>query len=259
MRFAPCLIVALACLTSGARPAGATQCTAASGERRIPLLELYTSEGCDSCPPVDAWLRELPRKGYGTDRVVALAFHVDYWDYIGWRDPFGQARFSQRQRAANARIGSRTIYTPQLMLNGRDFRGSATRDALGQRLAELHRFEPRASIRIDAAPRTAELAVKGTWGVTQGSDARLAQGWLALYENNLATDVRAGENRGRRLEHAFVVRDIAGPFAAGTFAHAFRLDMRWKRDDLAVAAFVQDAQSGETLQALAMPVCRAAS
>jgi len=256
MRLATCLLVAIACF---ARDAAATQCTAASGERRIALLELYTSEGCDSCPPVDAWLRELPRKGFTTDRVVALAFHVDYWDYIGWRDPFGQARFSQRQRGVNARIGSRTIYTPQLMLNGRDLRGSASRDALGRRLTDLSRLEPGAAIRLDAAAGPAELVVKGTWSARPGNDARLGQGWLALYENNLATDVRAGENRGRRLEHAFVVRDLAGPFPPGSFAHAFRLDARWKRDDLAVAAFVQDAQSGDTLQALAMPVCRPAS
>ena len=84
-----------------------------------------------------------------------------------------------------------------------------------------------------------------------------AQAWLALYENNLATDVRAGENRGRRLQHDFVVRDLAGPFPAGEFGHAFAVDSRWKHSDLGVAVFVHDARSGSPLQALAVPYCRA--
>ena len=257
MRFAAFLIFGLAC--AGASHAAAPHCTAASGEARVPLLELYTSEGCDSCPPVDNWLRELPKRGYGSNRVAALAFHVDYWDYIGWRDPFGHARFTQRQRSANARMGSRTIYTPQLVLNGRDLRGGAARAALGERLAELNRLPARASIRLELAGTATELALGATWEPSPGSDARQAQGWVALYENNLATDVRAGENRGRRLQHDFVVRELAGPFPAGRFTQAYKLDPRWKRNDLAIAAFVQDAQTGETLQALVMPVCRAAS
>src|SRR5436853_3691269 len=106
--------IAAAALALGCIPqaAAAGQCSAASAERRAALLELYTSEGCDSCPPVDRWVSELPARGVKPDRVVVLAFHVDYWDYIGWRDPFAHARYSERQRGANARIGSRTIYTP---------------------------------------------------------------------------------------------------------------------------------------------------
>lgn len=95
------------------------QCTTTSGERRTALLELYTSEGCDSCPPADRWVSRLRRSGFGADRVAVLAYRVDYWNYIGWRAPYAQARFSERQRGANARFGNRTIYTPQLMLNGR--------------------------------------------------------------------------------------------------------------------------------------------
>src|SRR4051812_22348452 len=97
---------------AAAHAASPFQCSAASGERRVPLLELYTSEGCDSCPPADKWLSELPGRGFGPDRVVALAYHVDYWDYIGWRDPYAQARFSEGQRFVNARNGDRGIYTP---------------------------------------------------------------------------------------------------------------------------------------------------
>src|SRR5215216_5884680 len=77
--------IAFAVLAASAAPGlGAAQCTAASGEHRVPLLELYTSEGCDSCPPAERWVRELKRSGYGPERLVVLAWHIDYWDYIGW-------------------------------------------------------------------------------------------------------------------------------------------------------------------------------
>lgn len=244
--------LALACASSHA--AAAAQCSAASGERRLPLLELYTSEGCDSCPPVDRWVSDLPARGFGADRMVVLSFHVDYWDYIGWRDPFGQARFSERQRAANSRIGSRTIYTPQLMLIGRDFRGRA-RDDISARVAEISKMPAKASIRLAVSALPAHLNVTGSWAATDPAAAQQAQGWLALYENRLVTDVRAGENRGKRLQHDFVVRDLVGPFPAGEFTHRFALDSRWKPRDLAIAAFVQDVRSGEALQALALPGC----
>ena len=74
----------------------------ASGELRVPVLELYTSEGCDSCPPADRWVSGLPARGLAADRVVTLAFHVDYWNHLGWADPYARAEFSERQRAVPA-------------------------------------------------------------------------------------------------------------------------------------------------------------
>jgi hypothetical protein len=233
----------------------AATCSAESAARRVPLLELYTSEGCDSCPPTDRWVRTLPGRGFGMDRVVVLAYHVDYWDYIGWRDPYAQARFSERQRAANARNAARFVYTPQLMLDGKDYRRGALSDDFASRLAQLSQA-PKAAIRVDLDGEPESLMAKGTWSVASGVDMRQTHGWLALYENRLGSDVRAGENRGKRLEHDFVVRDLAGPFMAGSFTHRFRLDRRWKRNDLGVAAFVQELRTGEPLQSLALPVCR---
>lgn len=238
-----------------AMPATAMNCTAASGERRVPLLELYTSEGCDSCPPTDRWLSALPGRGHGSDRVVALAFHVDYWDYIGWRDPYAQKHFTERQRQIAARSGSRVIYTPQLVLNGRDYRRSSFRDDFAERAAEIHLQKPRAALKLAVQPAGGELVVSGSAVLTDAAGHPLAQTWLALYENRLATEVKAGENRGKRLEHDFVVRDIVGPLPVeargAAIAHRFRLDPRWKARDLGVAAFVQDIRSGDVLQALA--------
>src|SRR6185312_7071942 len=95
-------------------------CRAHSPDHSTALIELYTSEGCDSCPPADRWLSSLSKQKLG-DRAVALALHVDYWDRLGWKDRFGSAGFSQRQREESARSGGEFVYTPQVMLQGRDF------------------------------------------------------------------------------------------------------------------------------------------
>ncbi len=236
--------------------AGAAQCTAQSGERRVALLELYTSEGCDSCPPADRWLSALPARGYTPDKVVALAYHVDYWNYIGWPDPFSQARFSERQRFVNARIRSRTVYTPQLMLDGKDYRRGFSRDELNGQVTTINAMKPSANIRLAATAAVPSLDITGT--VSLADSKRSAHTFVALYENKLANQVTAGENKGKRLEHDFVVRELAGPLAldaVGKFTHQFKIDKRWKTKDISVAAFVQDASTGEVLQALALPWC----
>jgi len=248
MRLARGFCVALLIASSAALGA---ECTASSRQTRVPLLELYTSEGCDSCPPADRWVSELRARGSTGDKLVVLAFHVDYWDKLGWIDAYAQPRFSERQHLLNSRIGSRVVFTPQFVLNGTDYR-RASRDDFLARVAAFDREPARAAIRLALKPAQDGLLVTGVWSA---QDAGSAQGWLALYENQLSTDVLAGENRNKRLRHDFVVRDIAGPFPAGTLSHSFSIDSRWKRRDLAVAAFVQDARSADVLQALTLGVC----
>ena len=102
----PVLVMTLCLWSAGSAAAPAAECTAASGERRVPLLELYTSEGCDSCPPVDRWVSELPARGYGRDRVVVLAFHVDYWDRLGWIDPYGRRASASASGSPTAAMAS---------------------------------------------------------------------------------------------------------------------------------------------------------
>ncbi len=256
MKYFPAFLVSSALLCAPAI-AAAAQCSGASGERRVPLLELYTSEGCDSCPPADRWLSALPARGYGSDRVVALAFHVDYWNYLGWTDPFAQKRFTERQRHAAARNQSRVVYTPQFTLNGRDYRRGALRDDFGERIAALHQHKPRAALQLALSAAADGVAVSGTATIADAGEWPLAHVWLALYENNLSTEVKAGENRGKRLAHDFVVRDMAGPLpvdAQGkvSLAHRFAVDAHWKLRDLSVAAFVQNVRTGDVLQALAL-------
>jgi hypothetical protein len=237
------------------------QCTATSGARRVAMLELYTSEGCDSCPPTDRWVSALPSRGLPAERLLTLAFHVDYWNYLGWDDPFAQARFSERQRLASARNKTRFVYTPQLMLNGRDYRRGVVRDDFAEKITTINSDKPHAAITLmHAPPLNGSLAVSASITLDGVAQRSLAQTYLALYENNLANQVSAGENRGKKLHHDFVVRELAGPFAADAsgslnITHSFKLARNWKSHDLHIAVFVQDQRSGEVLQALAAARC----
>ena len=242
--------------------AAAGACSAHSGPRTAALVELYTSEGCDSCPPADRWLSSLFARGYTSAQVVPLALHVDYWDYIGWKDPYAKREFSTRQHKL-AKLGRATfVYTPQVLLQGRDFRGWNT-EAFARTVAQINARPARATV---------SLAIRSIGG--GGADVELAAAlvdparrdeavvYTAAYENKLASDVRAGENRGRRLEHDFVVREWVGPIAFGAdgrVAQRRTLPLLPEANPAhsGVAAFVQDRRTGEVLQALMLPACGA--
>lgn len=233
----------------------ATECTAASGAQRVALLELYTSEGCSSCPPADRWLSSLVTAKTVPANLLPLAFHVDYWNDIGWKDPYSQAAFSDRQREHSRRRGVSFVITPQLLLDGGNYRRPLLGDDIENKTQAINRELPRADIRIrqtlQAAGRQARIEVR-----VQDAAARRAKLFVALYENNLSTAVTAGENKGSLLKHDFVVRELAGPLSLdseGRLTHdmSIRIDPRWKSADLRLAAFVQDPQTGAVLQALA--------
>lgn len=259
-RFVRFVLAVVLLAASGA--ALAAQCSASSAERRVPLLELYTSEGCNSCPPTDRWFSALPENGLTTRQVVALAFHVDYWNYLGWRDPFSKAEYSERQRSASIRNKARFVYTPQLLLDGRDYRRAIFLDDIADRVNAIGREKPAAAIRLEqVVDGSNALLVQGEIAVKDGTQRAHARAYVTLYENRLSNQIAAGENRGKRLEHDFVVRALsplrpAGPDGKLEFRHRFSLDDGWKRGDLYLAAFVQNERSGKTLQALAVPICR---
>jgi hypothetical protein len=198
-----------------ATPASAAQCMASSGATVPVVVELYTSEGCDSCPPADRWLSKTIAER-GTDAAfIPLAFHVDYWDYIGWKDAFAQPAFTQRQSALAASGGASGVYTPQIFVNGRDDRSWRSGKA---RLASTSR----ASVKFSVSSSWKGEATALMLGVT-GKLAEPAPGVrfrYALTENGLVSAVKAGENRGVTLNHDAVVRatgalplDASGAFA----------------------------------------------
>lgn len=258
IRLALGILVILTAFPAGLR---AASCTAESGARRVPLLELYTSEGCDSCPPADRWVSGLPSRGLPADTVVTLGFHVDYWNDLGWKDPYARPEFSVRQRAASQRNRARVVYTPQLLLNGKDYRRGVLKDTFADDVAALNRTPPRARISLTATFEPARaLSVRGRAYVHEDAERSDARVFLALYENRLANDVGAGENRGKRLRHDFVVRALAGPIPIardGTAALGQRwaLEPGWKPANLGLAAFVQNERTGDVLQSLAMAPC----
>src|SRR5258708_21664714 len=125
------------------------ECRLESSAHRATVIELYTSEGCNSCPPVDRWFGGLPQQGISPETAVLLAFHVDYWNQLGWPDRFSRPQFSDRQRDVAARHGSGVIYTPQLTVNGRDFRQRYDLESLGSKLTAINREKGRAKIRAE--------------------------------------------------------------------------------------------------------------
>jgi hypothetical protein len=257
----PPLCTVLAATLLAALPAAGAECRAHSGAERIPVIELYTSEGCDSCPPADRWISGLASRKLAPAKVIPLAFHVDYWNQLGWPDRYAQAGFSQRQRDLARRKGAGFVFTPQLVLDGQDYRRGWLTDDLPAQLEKLNRSRPLADLEFRLGAAADAIAFNGTATVADSAAARKSDVWIALTESRLATDVRAGENRGKRLEHDFVVRELAGPLAFGDartldLAHSFRLGADWKRENLAVVAFVQDRGTGATLQALAAAPCR---
>jgi hypothetical protein len=250
-----------ALLLAATLPAHGQACGARSGPHTAALVELYTSEGCDSCPPADRWLQSLGARGYAPDRVVPLSLHVDYWDYIGWKDPYAQQRFSERQRRLAQVMRARVVYTPQVLLQGRDFRRWHSGDFDGA-VARINARPPQASIALRLEPGRKDMLVTEVEAAlldpARQADAAL---YLASYENKLVSSVAAGENRGRTLEHDYVVFEWVGPipFTGGRIAERRALPLLPKavRAHSGVAAFVQDRRTAEVLQALLLPACPA--
>jgi hypothetical protein len=239
--------------------AQARSCAASSGAQRTALLELYTSEGCSSCPPAEAWLSRLPTRQLDHTKVVPLAFHVDYWDYLGWKDPFAQHRFSARQRQYALRQKSTFVFTPQLVLNGENYRPGLLFDGIETSVKATNRLPASAEITIELkfGPRQLFAAVEA---VLQSGVVQPAQLFVAVYENNLATSVAAGENKGRLLQHQYVVRDLSAPLSlqpgrAIQQDYTWRTGDDWKIADLGVAAYIENPVSGDVLQAVAV-TCR---
>lgn len=229
-------------------------CMARSGADVVPLVELYTSEGCSSCPPADRWLSRLALADGG--KANFLAFHVDYWDDIGWHDRFGSPAYSRRQRQRVAAAeGGDTVYTPQVMV-GSDVRVAWSEPNQFSAILLSGMGQPKASLalRLDRAPGgrwRATVAEKDVGAATPGK-----QLWLAQYLDGQTTEVRAGENKGVTLRHDHVVHKLWGPWPLqGTDNHARQVQVPSVPSPWGLLAFVQDPR-GQTLQALELPASR---
>ena len=205
------LITAMACAADPRESEPATAATQPTDATGFAVVELFTSEGCSSCPPADAVLADLTAEARESgEPVYTLAFHVDYWDRLGWKDPYSDAVYSQRQRAYGQALGLRNVYTPQMIVNGAaEFNGSNRQRAeqvideeLQKKAAQptltikLSRFDP-----WEGPPERAVYLRYAAGGDLEGQVLR-----VAVVERHLSTEVERGENRGRTLRHENVVR-----------------------------------------------------
>lgn len=244
--------IALLALTSNAI---AKECTATSGPFTNTLVELYTSEGCSSCPPTDRWLSRLKQQELTTGQIVPIALHVDYWDYIGWKDPFAKPQFSARQREMAALGNARVVYTPQVALNGRDYRAWSSDARFASDIANIHQTPAKAEIQLTQEAQS-EGHMQVLTRIKTAKKAPLAY-YLVLQEHQLQNAVKAGENKGETLRHDYVVRQWLGPYKLGADGqvsthHEIPLQPSWKKQDLGLVAFVQNTATGEVVQALAL-------
>jgi hypothetical protein len=197
--------------------------SAAEPAQRVPVLaELFTSEGCLSCPPADLLLMELDRKQpVRKAQIIVLSEHVDYWNRLGWSDPFSSAQFSARQAAYSQALKSE-VYTPQLVIDGGEqFVGSDT----GEILAAITRAasRPKVPVKISAAQRDGSEAV-----VSLSVEGGVGDLWVAVADERDESSVKRGENSGRKLAHVAVVRSLvkAGSVgSSGVFDKAVRLPL----------------------------------
>lgn len=223
------------------RAVQALQIAAEDSSDRPVVVELFTSQGCSSCPPADALLGELARES----DVLALSFHVDYWDYIGWKDPFASPQHTERQRDYVAKLGRRYVYTPQMVIDGRH-------DAVGSN----HRAVTQA---IEESSKTAPTVAVDLTG-ENGGEVRLSAGkapaggatvWLVTFDDSHSTQVARGENGGRQLTNYNVVRELR-PLGTWTGeAETYPLDFATAREKgrNGCAILVQQGRGGPIIGA----------
>ncbi len=249
-------LAALALLIAAPAAMAAPACSGSSGPQTTALVELYTSEGCSSCPPADRWLAALPNAQSSLRQAVPVALHVDYWDYIGWKDAFAKPEFAERQRFLVNANGKRTSFTPHFFVSGIE-------------VLDWNRGLDATLKRINSRPARADIAIRAEKSAGGGLTLRATataratdkplQLFLAVAESRIVTAVQAGENRGVTLNHAHVARKWIGPLplAGGKLATAQEVALAptWVKKNLTVIGFVQDSRSGEVLQALALEDC----
>ncbi|MEM6455589.1 MAG: DUF1223 domain-containing protein [Acidobacteriota bacterium] len=221
-------------------------------DARPVVIELFTSQGCSSCPPADRLLGEIGDE----PGVIPLAFHVDYWNHLGWRDPFSDRAWSARQQQYAAAFNTNRIYTPQAVIDGHHDVVGSDRRSLLRRIRDARAQPAEATVDLAVAPQAETLALTVDIALRSAADGAPPQVLVAITEDGLTTPVPRGENAHRTLRNDRVVRHLQPLDAAFTAGHAavraqVALDPAWQRDRLRVAVLVQDRASQRILGAAA--------
>jgi len=227
--------------------------TLASAQTKTPVLvELFTSEGCSSCPPADQLLFHLEQQPVAGADIIVLGEHVDYWDGLGWKDRFSSRRFTDRQENYANHFGISGPYTPQMVINGgTEFVGNDSHQALTAiaRAAKPSKTAPQ----INLVREGDHLRVAVT-----GADRHPQNVVCAITEGDLSTKVGNGENRGRDLHHTAVVRQLTklGATRDGRFESQFVLQLApdWRPENLRAVVFLQNGNAGEISGATQIPL-----
>jgi len=233
-------------------------------ERSPVLVELFTSEGCSSCPPADAALEHLARlQPVRGVEIIPLSFHVDYWNQLGWADPYSSPNFSARQENYSQVFGGDRIYTPQMVVDGSsEFLGD---ESLAIKAVATASKQPKAGMKMTLSPRC-ELLSSVKLNVPQLSTSSTDDAtelFIAVTESGLVSKVARGENAGRTLRHTAVVRQLRslGEVNRGrkslVTSTQVSLDKGWKPGAIQVVAFLQEKRSRRILGATAQPLCEA--
>jgi len=210
-----------------------------SGPERVSLLELYTSEGCSSCPPAESWLDGLIGGPRLWKEIVPVAFHVDYWDNLGWKDRFARQEYTARQQAYSIAWGTSSVYTPGFVLDGQEWKGWFNGDLLpGANTRSTGKLE------VHIADKIARIEFAGFSGLKE------IDAYVAPLEMNVRSDVRAGENRGRRLAHSFVALSLSARRISNE-SGVFKVDVPFDYPAAtAIAVWVTAPESAKPIQAV---------
>jgi hypothetical protein len=253
----------------GTGAAGVADSPAPAGEETggAVVLELFTSQGCSTCPPADVLLSDLGRDG-SAGPVVPLAFHVDYWDRLGWSDPFSSRRWSERQEEYARALGKTNLATPQLVIDGRAECIGSRRDEVLRKIAEARAQQPAARVDLSLGAMAGsgahpKLRVKVSVQMLRQAASADPDVWVALTQSGLSTEVKSGENAAKTLHDDFVVRRLQKALTLSKRAGAKReaeldlaLEPAWSPATLIVAAFVQDPTSRAIIGAAAARVAQ---
>lgn len=232
-------------------------CSARSGRVAVPLVELYTAEGCSDCPPADAWLSRLAART-APDAASFLALHTDYWDSIGWRDRFASGLNGQRHELRTRLANGRTVYTPQVMV-GRETTVDWRDVAEVERLLAHKAGVPVVDLAMDAevVPGGLQVAFEARPVAASAAEGPVWV-WLALYQDGLISEIDAGENRNLTLHHDRVARFLRGPWNLGGREIAeqvlvpLQVDVDLGRSGLLL--FAEAGRDGSGLQSLGLPL-----
>ncbi len=224
-----------------------------STETITPVVELYTSEGCSSCPPADRFLAQLGTHIGPDFRAVPLAFHVDYWNRLGWPDPYSKKQFTERQRWVAHRNRQASIYTPELVVSGQETRnGAQIYDRIRKHNATVANVNIHLQVDRSMPDR---LQAEITFDNASGSPA---DGYIAIYENGIIREIGGGENRGATLYHEFLVRYWSQPSMIDIGQSRTRavidIESDWDVSNLGLAVVASDPKTGMTLQAVSTPL-----